>query len=186
MSNQSEMIYEGAPSLHGARNVEDVLRRTGGQDLLSWMRALGFWVESKTSKHTNAEKPRAFTHTTTGGQLSDMLAYWSSEYARSAEILGVLQGERIRLKVEVDRVHAQVSLRLLEELKETETKSPTQKILEMHVLQDTTYREHQDRMVVIDTAIKAMSGAKEGSQGIRDGISREITRRGDLARGRLD
>lgn len=190
MRNQDDLFDEqtkSVPSLYQARTVEEVLRRTGGTELISWLRSLGFWAD-ETAGRRAAKVPQKYStlNDMAGHQLGDALAEWSSEYARATEILGVLQAERIRLKLALDRTGAEAALRILKEKKEEGEKIPTQRILDTLVSMDKRYQEEEDRLALIDQAIKAVSGVKEAAQGIRDGISREITRRGDMMRGRLE
>lgn len=187
MRNQDALFDGGVPALKGVRSAEDLLQRTGGDSIISFLRSLGFWIDERRSGPA-ANPPTTYTTPSdaTGRELSDMLAYWSSEFARASEILGVLQGERMRLKLALDRVAAEVALEIISQKKKAGEKLPTKAVLDLEVSIAPSYKEAEDRLALLDQAIKAMAGVKEGVQAIRDGISREITRRGDAIRGRIE
>lgn len=186
MASQPNIHNDEAPTLHGARTVQEILRRTGGQDLLDWLKGLGFWVDE--TKRSAKAPPQEFSsmRDAAGSQLSDLLAYWSSEYARSSSILGALQGEQVRLKVSLERAQAEALLEVVNEYHNEGKKIPSQRILDAHVQSSLRYQEARNRTAVIEQALKAVAGVKEAAAGIRDGVSREITRRGDLLRGRIE
>lgn len=183
-------LMDAAAAIDGARSVGDVLKRVGSEELLTFMRRMGFWtsdLEVGQSRRT-AAPPKKFTGVPDVAQmgretLGDQLAYWASEFGRACEVLGVLEGELKAAKLRLKRAEARAARDAYKRLKEEEARRPTKTEVDLDVALDPEVQTEEDKVVLLTQAITAIAGFKEAAGAYRDAISREITRRGDVYRG---
>lgn len=181
----------GPPGLDDAKSVDDVLRRSGGGEVLAMLRRLGFWTgDAQSLSDRNSRKaafPRKFSsiHDVGSDTLGDYLAYWSSEQSRALEVLGALDGERYRLQLAIERARAEAGLEIINQAKETGERITKQEI-DIRVENHPKVREAIDRLAPVQQLYLAVLNFKNAAEVRAAAISREITRRGDLARGRVD
>lgn len=177
----------GPPGLDDARSVDEVLRRSGGGEVLAMLRRLGFWTGEGQVERKREQFPRKFSTIRDLGSetLGDYLAYWSSEQGRALEVLGALDGERYRLQLAIDRARAEAGLEIIKKAKDDGERVTKQEI-DIRIENHEKVREAVDRLAPVQQLYLAVSSFKNAAEVRAAAISREITRRGDLARGRVD
>lgn len=161
------------------RSVEAILQRSDGDWIVMLLRRLGFWVnETKDRTRTERPFPTSWRENRAGQvELGDELAYWSSEYGRVCSLLGALDAERSRLKSELAMLKARIGDQIWGSVPEND-KKPAKWLLDQQILSHRDVREQQKRVNLVETAYRALVGAKEACGSYRDAVSREITRRG--------
>lgn len=180
---------EDTPGLEGARTVDEVLRRSGSDEVVGLLRRLGFWttdIDRRTAQTVRAFPVRfSDLRDLEGDNLGDLLAYWSSEVARAGEMIAALEGEKARLTLRLDRIRAQAGLEILREARGADEKITTRE-LEMRVAVDQRVQAAEDRLSPVEAALRALKEIRSAAEVRAQAVSREITRRGDLMKAGID
>lgn len=179
--------FGGVPTSGKMRNVEEILARTGGESIIILLRRLGFWVGADNKVGSVVSFPRKFSNLTETGDnsIGDLLAYWTSEYGRVSEMLGALSSERIRLKTALSQARSYATRKIHQQAKAAEEKAPGVRLLEALIAEDDAVQDVTARLSLIEQTIGSLNEIRNAIGAYREAVSREITRRGDLIRGRI-
>lgn len=170
-------------NLSGVRNAADLLRRSGGGDVLALLERLGFWVGGDNPVAVDGRKPFRTDVSRLGPDaLGDESAYWQSELSRVTSILGALESQKLIAAFDLKRVRNTAAARTLEEARTEERKTPTRDQLSISVEERPEVRSAAERVLMIDVVLAALGAVKEAYEGYCRALSREVTRRGDMAR----
>lgn len=186
-ANPFESDLADAPaslSLRGVSNADQLITAAGGAELLRMLRTLGFWVGGGQV----GEPSRGFTQRVSdlsSGALGDENSYWQSELSRVIAISGALNAQMKMAKLSLQRSRATAAAAILQQVSDDGEKPPTKTLLDLKVSQRPEVQQNENNLVILEAAIAALDGARESIEGYTRMLSREITRRGDLARARM-
>lgn len=122
----------------------------------------------------------------TPDQLSDEHAYWRSEMGRLTELVGLLHGQKQLMKVEMKKVLATSRSRVRRELaeQEGERRIPRTEVNDL-AAESPEVLETEEKFGYLEMLIAQAEASKEATLSYLEGISREITSRGDQLKARI-
>jgi hypothetical protein len=153
---------------------EVVSKLPTGRETLAISTKIGLW----TAEYHKAEvKRRKFPENVSAlgpNQLSDQLAYWTSEFGRITELIGFLNGQREIAKLRLKSAKARSRSKVREERKsEKLTSTALNDIAE----EDSMVLEIEEGMGTIEVLLAQVSATKEATAQYLASISREISYR---------
>lgn len=171
---------DGIGTLSGALD-----RMEQGKAAYELSRRLGLFTPAHAS--AEARKPfldgRRFSELSPD-ELSDEHSYWRSEAGRLTEILGLLNGQRSLEKLKVKAARARARSRVRARLREEERKASVSEVND-EAEEDTEVIGAEESFAYLEMLYAHAGAAKEATIGYLDGISREITSRGDQLKARV-
>jgi hypothetical protein len=112
-------------------------------------------------------------------QLSDEQSYWSSEFGRIVELIGVLQGQEKLIALRSKAARAQARARVRRQWEEGDETAKRSRITEGEVADaaedDPVVQDLDEQTAVVAVLLSSALAAKEGTQMYLQAVSREIT-----------
>lgn len=170
-------------SLRNVKTLQQALERTpNGVDAVALATKLGIWT---AESHKATPQRKAFPSNVAAlgpNELSDLMAYWTSEFGRINELAGVLVGQRELLKLKGKAARAAARSRLRRE-KSNEKLSST--ALNDAAEEDAAVLEADERLQVVEVLLAQIQAAKEATQQYIASASREISYRDAQMKARM-
>ncbi len=170
-------------ALSGVQNANELLRRVGAEDVLMLLSKLGFWVGG-TQRGPEKAFPTDLSRMESSS-LGDEAAYWQSELSRAVALAGALRGHKQTLDTKLKRVRSAATLAIVDGVPAGE-KAPVSTVLAARVADRPEVREAEDALDALGSALVALDSVIVAYEGYARVISREISRRGDLLRARIE
>lgn len=167
------------PDIGGVRNLADLLAACpAGNDAARLAASLGVWSAPPTRAGGKREYPQKFS-TLSDDDLSDTNAYWNHELARSTELLGLLEGQRVlaALAGKTARYAARSAART--RLSDNTGKTPTSTAISDEAENDTRVAETNETAALLDMSVASVKAYKDACTTVVAGVSREISFRQD-------
>ena len=171
-------------NIAGVRSLSHVMERTpNGNDAILLATKLGLWT---ASAHNSVTERPAFPRTFPDGasELSNMLASWSSEYGRIAELVGLLVGQQQYLKTHGKRLRASARAKARREQAEGE-KALAISALNDLAEDDSAVLENDEKLALVELLFSQAQATKEATAQYLAAISREISYRDAQMKARL-
>lgn len=143
---------------------------------------LGLWTTTLHRPGVQRRAMRSRLAEADDRTLADEHLYWVSELGRITELVGMLNAQEVpaALAVKVAKARARVEAR-----RRTDGKQPTQSALDDLADVDPVVIEAEQQLGRIRSLLASAAAAKEATAGYVQGLSREITLRGDGKRAHL-
>jgi hypothetical protein len=169
-------------NLSGIRSASELMRRVGGEDILALLSRLGFWVGGDNPLDGERRRFPTDVSKLSSDRLGDENAYWQSELSRVIAIHGALQSQRMVAGLDLKRVRTSAAARLLADAKTAGERPPTRDQLNIAIDERPEVRAPEDKLLILDVVMASLGAVKEAYEGYCRVLSREVTRRGDIAR----
>jgi hypothetical protein len=169
-------------NLSGIRSATELMRRVGGDDILALLSRLGFWVGGDNPLDGTRRRFPTDVSKLSSDKLGDENAYWQSELSRVIAIQGALHSQRMVSQLELKRVRNSAAARLLADAKAKGERPPTRDQLSIAIDERPEVREPEEKVLILDVVMSSLGAVKEAYEGYCRVLSREVTRRGDMAR----
>lgn len=145
-----------------------------GKESLETSTRMGIWTADYHNKENNRKRFPENVSSLGANQLSDQLAYWTSEFGRITELVGMLNGQREILKLKLKSAKARSRSKVREERKEEKLTSTA---LNDMAEEDSSVIAVEDGMGTLEVLLAQASAAKEATAQYLASISREISYR---------
>lgn len=172
------------------RTTSELIADLPDSKIAESLRALGLWTKAA---HNKIDQRRPFPQnlaTMESDALGNEQAWWSSEAGRIMELHGLLMGQKIRtdLEVKVALAKARASVRR----RNTKAREADPEVKKMTATEVNDEAESEQILLdareeagLVDAMLASVAASKEATLLYLSTLSREITRRGDLVKGRL-
>jgi hypothetical protein len=186
-----------AVSLRGVRTADDLIRSAGGDELLSLLSSLGFWVGGGGNPTEPARTFQQSVADMAPDTLGNESSYWQSELSRVVAVVGALAAQSKLSKLDLSRAKSAAVVAVYDAASQNQgsgddasapparAKALTKAQVDAMVAQRPEVQARENNLVIIEAAVVALDAAREAIEGYLRMLSREITRRGDLIRGRF-
>ena len=173
-------------------NLDGIASLTGALDRLDQGRSaydLAKRLGLVTPRHATADERKVFLDgrrfsELSHDELSDEHSLWRSELGRLTELVGLLYGNRQILKAKAKSARARARGRIRASLREANEKATATEIND-RAEDDPEVISREEELVYLEMLIAQAEAAKEATVSYLEGISREITSRGDQLKGRV-
>jgi hypothetical protein len=174
-ATRSEAVQASAP-------VEVYGEDTASREVRQEAERLGLWSATLHRVGVQRRPMRAKIAEADDRTLADEHLYWVSELGRITEVVGMLNAQEIpaALRVKAARAQVRVTARTT-----GDGKTPSQAALDDLAEIDPEVRLAEERLGRIRGLLAAAGAAKEATATYVQGLSREITLRGDAKRARM-
>jgi hypothetical protein len=172
-------------NLTGIKSLAQALARTkNGEAAVELARRLGVWTQDA---HAATEVRRPFARNLsemTPSQITDLYAYWTSEYGRIIELCGAINAQDTLLKIQLRSAQASARARIRRTVPEG-GKTLTAAQLTDQAEEDSQVIDLSDQTALVAVLKAHADAAKEATQQYLATISREISFRDAQMKARI-
>lgn len=179
------MVSVTSVDLSGVGSLTTLLQRLPqGRAAQELAKRLGLWSpqlhSSSAQHHASRAFPSRFTNLS-DGELSDLNAYWNSEVFRATEVLGLVEGQRDMVAMEMKaleaKVRADLRRRAVQEARVDGKpgKAPTVSQLNDDMAGDARLATNQETLALLAVVLGSAKAYKEACLAACAAVSREIS-----------
>lgn len=173
------------------RTTNELMSHMPDSSMAQTLKRLGLWTDRAHSKVDERRPFKKSLSNLDSDTLSDEHSFWTSEAGRITELHGMLLAQKVRtdLETKMEVARARTSVRR-ENSQETDSDGkPVKKLTASEVAdraeENAAVMDAREQAVTVESMLASVGAAKEATLLYLSTISREITRRGDLMKGRL-
>lgn len=166
------------PSLENFASLKDLLSSMpSGESAARLASTMGIWTpkvhKSVADRSAAPSYPSSFSGLS-DAQLSDTNAYWLSELARSIELVGMLEGQLVMVKLKCRSARAASRVSARESFTENKVKATAQQVDDVAEASEGVLSA-DGLLVVLETVLASAKAYKEACSVVSSGVSREIS-----------
>lgn len=161
--------------LSAVRSLGQVLERTpNGADVLALAERLGLVTAGAHAGGLSRRAFKAQVSQLSPPQLSDEQSYWTSEFGRIVELIGVLQGQEKFLALKAKSARAKARSRVRARAAAAGDKLTAAQVNDQ-AEEDPAVADVDDQAVIVQLVLASALAAKEATAMYLQALSREIT-----------